>query len=75
MELEHEFFMKLGSKIRRLRETKNLSQEALANDCNLPTRQIGRVERAEINPTLRTLIKIANALELTPSELLNISNK
>lgn len=76
MEISEEiFFTKLGVHIRQLREIKNLSQEDLANDCNIPKRQIGRIERAEANPTLRTLIKISNALELTPSTLLDIPTK
>lgn len=72
---EGAFFIKLGSRVRQLREIKNLSQQDLANDCNIPKRQIGRIERAEINPTLKTLIKIANALELELKDLLDFSTK
>ncbi len=72
---EETFFIKLGSRIRQLREIKNLSQQDLANDCNIPKRQIGRIERAEVNPTLRTLIKISNALELELKNLLDFSIK
>jgi transcriptional regulator with XRE-family HTH domain len=52
------FLNKLGIRIRQLRELRKLSQENLANDCNIPKVQIGRIERAEINTTVRTLIKI-----------------
>ncbi|MBZ4044502.1 helix-turn-helix domain-containing protein [Flavobacterium hibisci] len=72
---EGTFFVKLGSRVRQLREVKNLSQQDLANDCNIPKRQIGRIERAEINPTLKTLIKIANALELELKDLLDFPSK
>ena len=70
---EETFIINLGVHIRQLREKKNLSQQDLANDCNIPKAQIGRIERAQINTTVRTLIKIANALEIEPKELLNFS--
>ena len=43
--------------------------------CDLPKTTIGRVERAEMNTTINTLVKIANALEIEPKELLNFQNK
>lgn len=53
----------VGNNIRKLREAKGLSQLQLAIDADIPKSQIGRIERAEINTTLLTLEKIANALE------------
>jgi len=64
---EENFIINLGVHIRQLRESKNLSQQDLADDCGIPKVQIGRIERAKINTTIRTLIKIANALELQPN--------
>lgn len=72
---EETFITNLGTHIRQLRESKNLSQQDLANDCGIPKVQIGRIERAKINTTIRTLVKIANALEIEPKELLNFQNK
>jgi transcriptional regulator with XRE-family HTH domain len=72
---EESFIINLGVHIRQLRESKNLSQQDLADDCGIPKVQIGRIERAKINTTVRTLIKIANALEIEPKELLNFQNK
>jgi transcriptional regulator with XRE-family HTH domain len=72
---EESFIENLGRHIRQLREKKNISQEALADDCGIPKIQIGRIERAEINTTIRTLIKIANALEIEPKELLDFKVK
>lgn len=68
---EETFLVNLGVHIRQLREKNNLSQEDLANDSNIPKIQIGRIERAKINTTVRTLIKIANALGIEPKELLD----
>lgn len=72
---EESFIINLGIHIRQLREKQNLSQQDLANDCNIPKSQIARIERAKINTTVRTLIKIANALEIEPKELLNFQIK
>jgi transcriptional regulator with XRE-family HTH domain len=69
---EDTFLTNLGIHIRQLREKKDLSQQQLANDCNIPKVQIGRIERAEVNTTVRTLIKIANALEIEPKNLLDL---
>lgn len=62
-------FQKLGKNIRKLREERKLSQFNLAVDCNIPKVQIGRIERAEINTTVRTLNKIAIALNVTIKDL------
>lgn len=72
---EESFIINLGIHIRQLREMKNLSQQDLANDCSIPKAQIGRIERAKVNTTVRTLVKIANALEIEPKELFNFSIK
>jgi transcriptional regulator with XRE-family HTH domain len=76
MEISEEtFILNLGIHIRQLRESKNLSQQDLADDCDIPKVQIGRIERAKVNTTIRTLVKIANALDLEPKELLNFQIK
>ena len=68
---EESYLVGFGIHIRKLREKKNMSQRDLATDCNVPQSQIGRIERAEINTTLKTIIKLANALDVEPKELLN----
>ncbi|MFV5699990.1 helix-turn-helix domain-containing protein [Flavobacterium sp. ZT3R17] len=76
MEISKELFIiNFGVHLRKLREKNNMSQQDLANDCNISKRQIGRIERGEINTTLGTIINIANALEIEPKELLNINFK
>jgi transcriptional regulator with XRE-family HTH domain len=72
---EETFILNLGVHVRQLREKKNMSQQDLANDCAIPKSQIARIERAKINTTVRTLIKLANALEIEPKELLDFSVK
>lgn len=72
---EETFIANLGIHIRQLREKKNLSQQDLADDCGIPKSQIARIERAKINTTVKTLVKIANALDLEPKDLFNFSSK
>ncbi len=66
---EKKFIENFGFQIRKIRINKNLSQEMLANDANIPINQIGRIERAEINTSLITIYKIAKALEIDIKEL------
>ena len=66
MVTEDDYIKSLGVQIRKIREQKNLSQQSLADLCNMPKSTIARVERAEVNVTLKTLIKIANAIEISP---------
>lgn len=72
---EENLIANLGIHIRQLREKKNLSQQDLADDCGIPKSQIARIERAKINTTVKTLVKIANALEVEPKDLLDFSLK
>lgn len=63
---------RFGDKVRLLRKEKNLSQEELAEKAGLHRTYIGMIERAEKNITLINIEKIADALEISTSELLNI---
>ncbi len=50
---------------------KELSQEDLANDADIPINQVGRIERGEINPSLSTLHAISKALSIPMQDLMN----
>lgn len=62
---------KLGVNIRRRREELGLSQEQLANRAEMGAAHLGNIERGSSrnNPTLKTLHKIASALETTLEKL------
>ena len=47
----------------------NLSQFLVANELNLSANQIGRIERAETNPTLSILLKLSNFYSVELSDL------
>lgn len=72
---EEAFIANLGIHVRQLREKKNMSQQDLANDSGIPKSQVARIERAKVNTTVKTLVKIANALQIEPKELFDFSIK
>lgn len=59
-----------GRVVRQLREEHRYSQEALADRANLNRTYLGEVERGVAVPSLATIAKIANAFNLSASELI-----
>lgn len=64
-----------GKSVRRLREEKGLSQEALADLSHLHRTYIGGIERGERNVGLLNLLRLSKALKVLPSELLQDFDK
>jgi len=62
---------KFGNNMRLIRKEKGLSQEALADIAGLHRTYIGAIERGEQNISLDNINKIAKALNVKPSALLN----
>jgi transcriptional regulator with XRE-family HTH domain len=60
----------LADNIRAYRRFRQLSQEELADQCNLHRTYVGSVERGERNVTLKTLETLAAALGVSVPELL-----
>ena len=58
----------VGKNVRRVREKLGLTQEALAGEAGLAMRHLGRIERAEISPTVEMLSRLATALKVEPGE-------
>ena len=67
---EQEYIKFLGVRIRQLREEKNISQQVLADICNVPKSTIGRLERGEVNPTLEKIYELSKILLINPQDLL-----
>ena len=59
----------LGRAIRERRLANNLSQEALAEVADFDRTYISLLERGGRNPSFTNLCRIAEALGITPSEL------
>lgn len=63
-------YQKLGAKIRKLRLENQLSQEALAEKCNISTSFLGHIERGTRKMSLETLLAIASVLGIGADFLL-----
>lgn len=68
------YFEILGSNIRALRTKKGLTQERLAELCDLHRTYVGAIERGERNVSLQNIVKISSVLNVTPAELLTYLN-
>ncbi len=62
-----------GRVVKQLREEARYSQEVLADRANLNRTYLGEVERGVAVPSLATINKIATALNLSPSQLIALS--
>jgi transcriptional regulator with XRE-family HTH domain len=69
---EKAYLERIGNRIRELRTKAILSQEKLAFACDLDRTYIGSVERGERNISVINLRKIAKALKIEVSALLNV---
>jgi len=69
---DKELLRKIGERIKLLRIEAGLSQEKLSFECNLDKTYIGSVERGERNIAIINLSKLAKALNVSISKLLEI---
>lgn len=63
----------LSNNIKRIRKEQGISQEKLALKADVDRSYMSELERCLANPSIEALLKIGNALEVAPSELLKIS--
>jgi transcriptional regulator with XRE-family HTH domain len=58
-----------GDRLRELREKRDLSQIRLSELAGLNRNYVGDVERGRRNPCLDNIVKLAEALDVTPADL------
>lgn len=66
--------LKLGERISKIRIKLALTQIDLAARCNIEPTNLIRIEKGRTNPTIKTMRRISNALDMTLSELLDFEN-
>jgi len=64
----------VGKNVKQHREAKGLSQEQLAFEADLHRTHVSGVERGIRNPTVLIVAKLANALGVEPSKLLELND-
>jgi transcriptional regulator with XRE-family HTH domain len=62
----------LGRRIRRIRQEKNLTLKQIEGRVGVSATHISEIERGKTSPTIGALEKIASALEVPPSQLIDI---
>jgi len=64
----------VGKRIKEIRESKGMAQVDLAVkiEGNIDTTNISRIEAGRTNPTVYTLFRISQALEVPMSDFVNI---
>lgn len=63
------YLIRLGQKIAQIRDEKGITQYRLAKDLLMEQSNLARIENGKTNPTVRTLIKISDLLEIDIVEL------
>ena len=65
----------VGKIIQEYREKKQLSQEVVSGLADIGRTHLSAIERGIRKPTLETFFKIADALDILPSELMRMIEK
>ncbi len=61
----------VGRNVRRLRQIAGLTQEQLAFEARIDLTYVGGIERGRRNPSLLVMVRIAQALNVHPANLLD----
>jgi transcriptional regulator with XRE-family HTH domain len=69
--VKNNYLVNVGSRIREFRKAKNLSMESLAAELEIDYRQLGRIERGEINTTILSLKRISDVLRIPIGDFLD----
>jgi transcriptional regulator with XRE-family HTH domain len=63
--------VQLGKRIRALRDERNISQEELAGRADIHRNYISQIEGGKRNVSFYNVVKIARALQVSPSKLID----
>jgi transcriptional regulator with XRE-family HTH domain len=66
---EEQQLKEFGVRLATIRKERSMSQEKLAWEAGVGDNQIGRIERGEVNPSLRQIFRICKALKIEAKDL------
>lgn len=69
---EQQLFIKVGDKIKAIRQEKNMTQQELADKCNSEKSNLSRIEAGRTNLTVKNLYKISLALNVKIKDLVDV---
>lgn len=72
---EKQLLKKIGLRIKQLRTEKGLSQREFGYEIEVEKSNVSRIESGVFNTKIITLFKVANALEISLSDLLDFDEK
>ncbi|MDR0546943.1 MAG: helix-turn-helix domain-containing protein [Dysgonamonadaceae bacterium] len=70
-----ELYRRIGLKIRKLREEKKLSLQNLSDKLDIEYNNLIRIEKGRTNPTIGTLFKICQPLDVKLIEIVDVESK
>lgn len=69
---EQQLFIRIGDKIKEIRQLKGVSQQDLAAKCNFEKANMSRIEAGRTNLTIKNAYKISVALDIKLKDLLDV---
>lgn len=67
--------MKFGENLKKLRSEKGMTQKEVAEQFNVTAQAVSRWEKGEVEPSLQTILVIADFFEVTVDELLGVEKQ
>ena len=61
-----------GKQLRKLRESRNISQERLAEKCGYETNTVGRIERGERSVSFEGIMRLSYGLSIPPAQFFKL---
>jgi transcriptional regulator with XRE-family HTH domain len=68
-ECSYNLVLEFGNNVKTYRLKQNITQAQLAFEANMPREQIVRIEKGQVNISLKKVEAIAKALNIHPKEL------
>lgn len=73
MSKNYDLEKRFGAKLAYIRKLKKISQMGLAEEIDMNFNYIGQIERGEANVTIKTMHRIADALDIELKDLFDFS--